>query len=117
MEILLILLGISLMCSGITNAVFFFRRKKRIKKAAHQLPDIFFTDSPPRVKFLNKHLQKYTKADTKFLHIKDVEDAFRMAYLRPLPLWRIWFCSFKDNSKWYDDKVKHFLKQTESWKQ
>lgn len=38
-----------------------------------------------------------------------ITDAFRNAYTKPLPLWRILFCSHIDNKKWYENRVKKYL--------
>lgn len=36
-------------------------------------------------------------------------NAFYKAFLKPLPWWRILYCSKKSNIKWYDKRVEKYL--------
>ena len=48
-----------------------------------------------------KKLDKLTESE--------IFNAFYKAFLKPLPLYRILFCSKKSNIKWYDKRIKKYL--------
>ncbi len=52
---------------------------------------------------------KEIEKDPKRIRHHKITDAYYKAYSKPLPLWRLLFCSFKSNQKWYDKRVKRFL--------
>ena len=41
--------------------------------------------------------------------IEKISNAYRIGYLKLLPLWRIFFCSFESNKRWYDKRIKNEL--------
>lgn len=39
----------------------------------------------------------------------NIKNAYYNAYKKPLPLWRIIFCSKEENAEWYKKRVKKLL--------
>lgn len=58
---------------------------------------------------ISKNFYKAVKKVNELTGGDKIVDAFYKAYRKPLPLWRILFCSYESNSRWYDKRIKQFL--------
>lgn len=42
------------------------------------------------------------------------KEAFSIAYSKPIPIWRILFCSIESNGKFYQKRVRKLLEEAEN---